>query len=163
MVSLLELHKLMYFLQEAGEPLRLKYVKAPYGPFAENLGHVLKAVEGHIVSGYADGGDAPEKPLQLVPGAREDADRFLAEQGATRKRLDRVSALVEGFESPTGLELLSTVHWVMRHEAPGSPADLTARVHAWNSRKQAFTPRQIELAARRLAGQGWTDRPAKEP
>src|SRR5690606_16644171 len=34
-VSLLEVHKLMYFLQTAGEPLRLRYVKGPYGPYAE--------------------------------------------------------------------------------------------------------------------------------
>jgi O-acetyl-ADP-ribose deacetylase (regulator of RNase III) len=58
-VSLLEVHKLMYFMQQAGEPLRLNYVKAPYGPYAENLGHVLARVEGHMVDGYRDGGDAP--------------------------------------------------------------------------------------------------------
>ena len=40
-VTLLEVHKLMYFLAEAGEPLRLYYAKAQYGPFAENMRHVL--------------------------------------------------------------------------------------------------------------------------
>ncbi|MDR5173008.1 macro domain-containing protein, partial [Methylobacillus flagellatus] len=65
-VTLLEIHKLMYFMQEAGEPLRLKYAKAPYGPYAENLRHVLNAIEGHLVSGYADGGDAPDKQVELV-------------------------------------------------------------------------------------------------
>ena len=59
-VTLLEVHKLMYFMQVAGEPLRLKYVKHHYGPYAENLRHVLKAVEGHLIAGYADGGDAPD-------------------------------------------------------------------------------------------------------
>ena len=49
-VSLLEVHKLMYFLQEAGEPLQLRYVKGPYGPYAEKLRHQLKSVEGHLVS-----------------------------------------------------------------------------------------------------------------
>ena len=76
-VTLLEIHKLMYFMQEAGEPLRLKYAKAPYGPYAENLRHVLHAVEGHLVSGYADGGDAPDKQIELVPGAVQDAEAFL--------------------------------------------------------------------------------------
>lgn len=70
---MLEVHKLMYFMQEAGEPLRLKYQKAAYGPYSENLRHVLHAIEGHLVSGYADGGDAPNKQLKLVPGAIEDA------------------------------------------------------------------------------------------
>ena len=73
-VTLLEVHKLMYFMQEAGQPLRLQYAKAPYGPYAENLRHVLHAVEGHLVSGYADGGDAPNKQIELVPGAIVDAN-----------------------------------------------------------------------------------------
>lgn len=34
-VSLLEVHKLLYFLQESGEGLRLQYRKAHYGPYAE--------------------------------------------------------------------------------------------------------------------------------
>lgn len=62
-VTLLEVHKLMYLMQEAGEPLRLKYQKGPYGPYAENLRHVLQAIEDHLVSGYADGGDAPDKRI----------------------------------------------------------------------------------------------------
>ena len=109
-ITLLEVHKLMYFMQEAGEPLRLKYVKAPYGPYAENLRHVLRAIEGHLVAGYADGGDAPDKPLTLVPGAVDDANAFLEANALTRERFDRVGRLVEGFETPFGLELLATVH-----------------------------------------------------
>ncbi len=57
-VSLLEVHKLMYFMQEAGQPLRLRYVAGPYGPYAENLRHVLQAIEGYYVSGHGTGGDA---------------------------------------------------------------------------------------------------------
>ena len=70
-VTLLEVHKLMYFMQVAGEPLKLKYTKGLYGPYAENLRHVLNAIEGHFVSGYADGGDEPDKQLKLVPGDRK--------------------------------------------------------------------------------------------
>jgi O-acetyl-ADP-ribose deacetylase (regulator of RNase III) len=47
-VTLLEVHKLMYFMQAAGEPLKLKYKKGLYGPYAENLRHVLNAIEGHF-------------------------------------------------------------------------------------------------------------------
>src|SRR5690606_17681525 len=111
-----EVHKLMYFMQTAGEPLKLKYTKATYGPYAENLRHVLKAIEGYLVSGYADGGDSPNKQLQLLPGAIEDAKKFLEQHPDTRQRFNRVAELVEGFESSFGLELLSTVHWVMTQE-----------------------------------------------
>ena len=155
-VSLLEVHKLMYFAQEAGEPLRLKYVKAAYGPYAENLRHVLAAIEGHLLTGYADGGDSPEKQLQLVPGAAEAADAFLLAHPETRERFERVSALVEGFETPFGTELLATVHWLLAHDlVPGDR--LVDAVYAWNDRKRQFTARQIELARDVLLDKAWAN------
>ena len=72
-VTLIEVQKLMYFMQEAGQPLRLTYVKHHYGPYAKNLSHVLNAVEGHFVAGYQDGGDQPDKELTIVPGAIAEA------------------------------------------------------------------------------------------
>ena len=156
-VTLLELHKLMYFMQEAGEPLRLKYVKHHYGPYAENLRHVLNAVDGHLISGYADGGDTPDKPLTLVPGAVEDANNYLDLHKTSRTRFERVTQLVEGFESPYGLELLATVHWVMRYDGVTRQDKLERQVHSWNQHKQKFTPRQISIAAERLRSQGWLE------
>lgn len=156
-VSLLEVHKLMYFMQEAGEPLKLKYQQALYGPYAENLRHVLHVIEGHLVSGYADGGDAPNKRLQLVPGAVTDANVFLEKHEETRKRFDRVAKLVEGFESPFGLELLSTVHWVMKNKTVHSMEDVKNHTYAWNERKHQFTPRQIGIAMEVLLQKGWVD------
>jgi len=154
-VTLLELHKLMYFMQEAGEPLKLRYSKALYGPYAENLRHVLNAVEGHLVCGYVDGGDNPDKKLQLLPGAIEEATHFLEQHPDTRDRFYRVSELVEGFESPFGLELLSTVHWVMTQYPVQSVEDVVAHTYSWNKRKQQFTPRQIVLAVEILSKKGW--------
>ena len=153
-VSLLEIHKLMYFAQEAGEPLKLNYAKAVYGPYAENLCHVLAAIEGHLLLGYADGGDAPDKQLQLVPGAAEAADAFLAAHPETKARFERVAALVEGFETPFGTELLATVHWLLAHEHV-SGEQLVESVYSWNDRKKQFSPRQIELARDVLERQGW--------
>lgn len=158
-VTLLEVHKLMYFMQEAGEPLRLRFTQAPYGPYAENLRHVLHAIEGHLISGYADGGDAPDKQLSLVPGAIQDAAAFLSKHADSRGRFDKVAALVEGFESPFGLELLSTVHWVMKHESVTTLDDAIERTYAWNERKRQFTRRQIGIAVDVLSAQGWTVRP----
>ncbi|MDH3974574.1 MAG: macro domain-containing protein [Deltaproteobacteria bacterium] len=154
-VTLLEVHKLMYFMQEAGEPLRLKYKQAIYGPYAENLRHVLHAIEGHFISGYADGGDTPDKQLNLVPGAIKDATAFLVKHDKTRERFDKVVDLVDGFESPFGLELLSTVHWIMKNEAVHSMEDVVSLTYAWNDRKRQFTPRQIELAVNVLAQKNW--------
>jgi O-acetyl-ADP-ribose deacetylase (regulator of RNase III) len=158
-VTLLELHKLMYFMQEAGEPLKLQYAKGLYGPYAENLRHVLHLVEGHLVSGYADGGDAPDKQLELVPGAIDDAESFLTGQVLTRERFDRVADLVEGFETPFGLELLSTVHWVATREGAISADQAVASAYAWNERKKRFSPGQIALALDVLAKKHWLGSP----
>ena len=156
-VSLLELHKLLYFAQEAGEPLRLRYRKATFGPYAENLRHVLAHVEGHLITGYADGGDTPDKQLSLLPGAVAEAEKLLATSPETRARFDRVAELVEGFETPFGVELLATVHWVAtREHAPHSEAAIE-RVYAWNKRKQSFSPRQIHLAWDVLARKRWIE------
>lgn len=154
-ISLLELHKLMYFMQEAGEDLRLSYAKASFGPYAENLRHVLSKIEGHMVSGYADGGDAPNKQVALVPGAVEDAEKFLSGQTQARARFDRVADLVEGFETPFGLELLSTVHWVATHDGAATIDDITKKFYAWSDRKKRFTPRQIGVAYYALQSKGW--------
>ena len=156
-VTLLEVHKLMYFMQETGQRLKLRYTEGPYGPYAENLRHLLNEVEGHFISGYGDGGDRPDKQLELVPGAVEDAAKVLRRSPKTRERFERVTDLVDGFESAFGLELLSTVHWVLVRDNPASRDDLVRLTYAWNERKKRFSPRQIGLAADVLRAKGWAD------
>jgi O-acetyl-ADP-ribose deacetylase (regulator of RNase III) len=154
-VSLPELHKLMYFMQEAGEPLKLDYAKAVYGPYAENLRHVLQRIDGYFVKGYADGGDSPERPIEAMPKALDAAERRLADLPDTRARFTRVADLVEGFESPFGLELLSTVHWVAAREGTTNAQEATTLVHAWSERKKRFLPEQIAIAWNTLATKKW--------
>ena len=162
-VTLIEVHKLLYFMQEAGEPLKLRYAKADYGPYAENLRHALHEIEGHFISGYADGGDVPDKPLELVPGAIEDAEAALERAGETRTRFERVAELVHGFESSFGLELLATVHWTMTREGARTTDDVVACTYGWHERKKCFTRRQIALAEARLRERGWAGAAAPAP
>ena len=95
--------------------------------------------------------------MELVPGAIEDAAAFLKRSAATRERFDRVADLIEGFESDFGLELLSTVHWVVTKEQPHTFNEVATRVYAWNQRKKRFSRRQIALAADVLVEKGWID------
>jgi O-acetyl-ADP-ribose deacetylase (regulator of RNase III) len=154
-VTLIEVQKLMYFMQEAGQPLRLKYMKHHYGPYATNLSHVLNKVEGHFVSGYQDGGDQPDKELTIVPGAIPDAEAALEHEAVTQANFKRVAELVDGFETPYGLELLATVHWVATREGADTREKALARVRAWNDRKKVFTERQVAIAFDTLKSKGW--------
>lgn len=158
-VSLLEIHKLMYFMQEAGEPLRLRFAKGPYGPYAENLRHVLTHIEGHFISGYGDAEDDPEKQIELNVKAFERAERFLRSHPETHARFGQVAELIAGFETPYGMELLATVHWVARHEAASSADDTVAKVYSWNDRKRMFSEQHIRLARSVLNETGWLANP----
>jgi O-acetyl-ADP-ribose deacetylase (regulator of RNase III) len=157
-ISLLEIHKLMYFLQVAGEPLKLNFKPAPYGPYAENLRHVLSKLESHYVHGYGEGGDDPRKPIELAEGAGSEGQAVLCDYPKTLERFGQVSRLIEGFESPFGVELLSTVHWVVDRDGARSVSEAIEKVHTWNARKTMFTPHQIQVAWDRLHRLGWFSR-----
>jgi O-acetyl-ADP-ribose deacetylase (regulator of RNase III) len=157
-LSLLEIQKLAYFLQHDGQPLRLDYVAGRYGPYADKLRHVLNHIEGHYTQGYGDGRNAPETPITLLPGATAQAAEFLAGDATTRERIDRVATLIEGFETPFGMELLATVHWVMTHvaDAKENVAVAIDSVRGWNSHKTAsMKPSQILTAWEHLREHGW--------
>jgi len=157
-VTLLEVHKLMYFLQECGQPLKLNYVKSQHGPYALNLRHALQHIEGHMLSGYADGGDNPKKQIQLVPGADKDAAAFLEQHEETSARINQVAKLIDGFETPFGMELLATVHWVAKTENSATLKTIIDRTYEWSEHKQKFSPRQIEIATQRLYSDGWLNK-----
>lgn len=154
--SLLEVQKLAYFLQVAGEPMQLEYAKHQYGPYAEKLNFVLQRLEGHFVRGYGDRSSRAE--IELLPGAADEARAFLAASPPQTDRLDRVARLIEGFDTPYGMELLATVHWVVTH-TPGLVTDESAvigAVQAWSTRKgELFTPRHIGIARQHLQDEGW--------
>lgn len=154
-VSLLEIYKLMYFMQEAGENLKLKYEKGTYGPYARNLRHVLSLIEGHFITGYGDAEDQPDRPIELVPKVSELAETFIASHPETQARFDRVGRLIHGFETPYGMELLATVHWVATHEGARSADEAIEATYRWSQRKRIFDDKQIRLAWQVLVDQGW--------
>jgi O-acetyl-ADP-ribose deacetylase (regulator of RNase III) len=155
----LEIQKLAYFLQEAGEPMNLRYEKHNFGPYADNLNHVLQLLEGHYTRGYGDRNS--QSAIHLMPGAEETATAFLDEETEVSERLEKVSRLIEGFETPYGLELLATVHWIAQNdpEAEVSPDLAIRRVHEWSSRKEKlFRPDHIQKAWLRLRDGQWFGR-----
>ncbi len=154
-ITLLEIHKLMYFMQESGEDLRLDFEKALYGPYAKNLRHVLGMVEGHFISGYGDAEDNPNKPIELLPGVTEPAAALLKSNPETMQRFERVAKLIHGFETPFGMELLATVHWVCAHDGATSDHEAIQKTYSWNDRKIGFSPEQITLARQVLLSQNW--------
>jgi hypothetical protein len=147
---------LAYLLQAAGQDLKLDYVAGHYGPFANNLNHVLQRIEGHFIKGY--GTREQDSEIRLLDGAVEEAEEEIVDDEDVERRLARVQDVIEGFETPFGLELLTTVLWTARENpvAGNNVHQIIAQVHDWNRRKkELFTPQQIQVAWERLREQGW--------
>jgi O-acetyl-ADP-ribose deacetylase (regulator of RNase III) len=163
--SQIEVQKLMYFVQRAGEPLKLHFQPGRYGPYAEALNHVLEDMEGHYVRGYGDRSrPVPEaEPITLMSGAATEAKSWLGDHPESAGRVDRVLELTEGFQSSYEMELLATVDWVTHSEdgeACYDPHVAFERVQRWNDRKRKlFTERHVGVAWSRLREQGWLGEP----
>jgi O-acetyl-ADP-ribose deacetylase (regulator of RNase III) len=155
-LTLLEIQKLAYFLQESGMDLKLRYVKHLYGPYAHNLNKVLEILEGHHIQGYGDT-QKPDVEITLLPDADKTADHFLQKNQSAAGHLERVADLVDGFETPYGLELLASVHWATVHDGEVSDAEsAVAAMARWNDRKRRlFKPAHIRLTWERLQAEGW--------
>ncbi|MDI9407929.1 MAG: macro domain-containing protein [Candidatus Pacebacteria bacterium] len=145
-MSLLEIHKVLYFLQYSGEDLRLKFVKAPFGPFAENLKFLLAEINGHFITGYDDDHDQPTKKIDAIDGVVQKANRFLSQHPETKERIERVALLIDGFEDALGLELLSTVHWLLTEEGVKDGSELEKQFYGWSPQKSKFSHKQIMIA-----------------
>ncbi len=154
--SLLEIQKLMYFMQVTGEHLRLNYQKNQFGPYAENLHHVLQHMEGHFIRGYGD--RSAQAEIYLLDGAVDEAQSVIDSDEEAKRRLDSVARLIQGFETPYGMELLATVHWVV-HESPAAATDpdlAVQEIQHWSARKKyKMKPQHIKKAWQRLHNENW--------
>lgn len=152
-LSMLEIQKLAYFLQESGEDLKLKFISAQYGPYADNLNHVLQRLEGHYIRGYGDRNR--DAQIYLLPEVAKEAAGYLNQlnDDNTNKRLKDTKRIIEGYETPYGLELLATTDWIINHH-PDAAVDVKRAVDhfkAWNERKKKmFKVSHIEMAWRHL-------------
>jgi O-acetyl-ADP-ribose deacetylase (regulator of RNase III) len=152
--SPLQVQKLLYFLQEAGEPLKLRFQKQRYGPYADAVRHAVLQLEGHYVTGFGDGtGSGAVHPL---PGAEIAAEEFLRDHPETLERYDRIAELIDGFETPYGLELLATTHWVATREHAENARRAAELIQQWNDRKgRLFSNDHVAAAWSRLEDTGW--------
>ena len=155
--SLLEVQKLMYFMDVLlGNELKLEFAKKQYGPYTNKINHVLQDMENHFIRGYGDRVQKAE--IRLLEGAISEADAFLSQKNNYLEKINQVEKLIDGFETPFGMELLATVHWVVMRECeqPLSNIEIISKVHQWNNRKKhLFQSNHIDAAIIRLVAELW--------
>ncbi len=164
--SLLEIQKLAWFLEREIEkrgmkPLDLRFEANKYGPYADRLRHLLEGLDGSYLHCEKRISDAD--PLDVI---WFDDERKVIVQAYLRSEakdytqaLESTAALIDGFESPFGMELLATVDWLLAREGvkPTVPA-LRNSLHHWRGGPDAaarkdrlFDDRALGIALERLA------------
>lgn len=154
-LSKIEVQKLAYFLQEAGENLKLSYCKHTFGPYADQLRHALDRMDGHYLHGVGDG--VVESAISPDKLALAEAKEFIkASDSALNERINRVATLISGFQSPFGMELLASVHWVAKQEGATSAEQALEKIQQWNPRKkQLMKAHHVDSAWHQLKQQQW--------
>ena len=164
--SLLEIQKLAWFLARVigrnplGDPLQLQFKAHRYGPYANNLTHLLNAMDGSYLQ--SDKRIPDSKPFDVIwfneAKKQELAVYLQTEAKAFLPILEQTTALIDGFESPYGMELLATVDWLIAEEgcAPTVSA-LRDGLHRWpggapwgERKARLFDDRSLQIALTRL-------------
>jgi len=153
--SKIEAQKLAYFLQESGIDLRLRYVAHHFGPYADNLNHVLERIDGHFIEGFGDRVNASQ--IKLITSSIGEADKFLENDIEAETCLGMVESLIDGYETPLSMEVLSTVHWVVKHENydPTNFDGIKSYIQQWNEHKASWKDSYLKKAIVRLESCQW--------
>lgn len=123
--SLLEIQKLAWFLERAIErlsaddnPLKMKVEPHIYGPYTNRLAKVLDDLDGSYL--HCDKRISDASPLDVIwfnDTRKVYLQTYLnTEARAYLPALEYTAKLIDGFESPFGMELLSTVDWLLHKE-----------------------------------------------
>lgn len=166
--SLLEVQKIAWFLEREIErhnpgenPLKLRFVAHRYGPYANRLEHLLDNLDGsylHCNKRISDAG-----PLDIIWFEESKKDLLQAYLRSEARKylsaLESTATLIDGFESPFGLELLATIDWLLSMEnVEPNVNSLQEGLLSWSGGPQAaerkirmFDKRTINIALNRLA------------
>jgi uncharacterized protein YwgA len=153
--SKIEAQKLAYFLQESGIDLRLRYVAHHFGPYADNLNHVLERIDGHFIEGFGDRVNASQ--IKLIKSSLGEANKFLENDTEAKSCLNMVESLIDGYETPLSMEVLATVHWVVKHEnyELTNFDGIKSYIQQWNERKASWKDSYLKKAISRLESCQW--------
>lgn len=166
--SLLEIQKLAYFLERGvlrlglDNQLDLRFGANKFGPYSSRLTHLLDALDGSYLHCHKRLADAGAMDVIWFEDAKADrVATFLHSTDAKQymPALEWTTQLVDGFESPLGLELLGTVDWLIdRSSVPLRADDIRLALKNWPGGAESaarklriFDDRLIGLAVERLS------------
>jgi len=141
-VSEFSSEKIAYFLQRFGakESFKLEFQPNFYGPYSGKVKHVLYYLNGSYVMGYSSKDKKPFEELSLVADAESDVIEFLNrdENFEYKTYVEKTKKFLNGFYSPFGLELLSTIDFIIAEKHAVTTDDIAKEIENWSDRKKTL-------------------------
>jgi O-acetyl-ADP-ribose deacetylase (regulator of RNase III) len=157
----LEVQKLGWFLERSvkvlqlHDPLDLRFRADKFGPYSERLRHLLNSLDGsylHCAKRLSDAG--PMDTIWFEEERRAPLQQYM-DEGEGKPflpLLEHTSKLIDGFESPLGMELLATVDWLLTRQQCEPTLDAVRKgLQYWPGGKTAGQ-RKLKLFDDRLLG-----------
>lgn len=155
--SLLEVQKLGYFLERFNRKLSLQefdfeFSANKFGPYSDKLKHMLNGLDGSYLHSNKRLSDAgPFEPIRFDESKRDLIALFINTKGKSHlPAIEATSRLIDGFESPLGMELLATIDWLV--EEMGTEPEVAAireTLQSWPGGKESAT-RKLRLFEDRI-------------
>ncbi len=148
--------KIAYFLQRFGakDTFKLEFRPNFYGPYSGKVKHVLYYLNGSYIMGYSSKDKRPFEELGLVPDAEAEINEFLnrPENIGYKDVVEKTKIFLKGFYSPFGLELLSTIDFIIAEKQIHTQENIVKELENWSNRKKTlFTnPNFIKIATKNI-------------
>ena len=141
-LTVLEVQKLGYLLQRLGNKFNLKFVKHLYGPYSNQLRYVLNDLDGFYLHGMQYNNAKPYHQLSLIPEHRPSIQAYIEKNCTTEQKnsLANLYQLIDGFESPLGMELLATIDLLITENKDllANTVLMQQQLEKWSERKSSF-------------------------
>jgi len=165
--SVLEVQKLAWFIErgvkrlQVKDPLNFRFTANKYGPYSHNLSHLLNSLDGSYLRCDKRLADANPSDLIWFNNAKKDRVTTYLSSGEGKVYsdvLEWATFVIDGFQSPLGMELLATVDWLVEMEGvEPKTADVMGALSNWAGGAEAgrrkleiFDERLIDLAITQL-------------
>ncbi|HEY5511884.1 MAG TPA: macro domain-containing protein [Prolixibacteraceae bacterium] len=155
-VSEFSAEKIAYFLQRFGakETFKLEFHPDFYGPYSGKVKHVLYYLNGSYITGYSSKDKKPFEELGLMLDAEKEVNDYLdsKENKQNKAIVLKTKSFLTGFYADFGLELLSTIDFIIVDKKTNSVDEITKHLENWSKRKKTmFTnPKFISIAVQNI-------------
>lgn len=136
-VSEFSSEKVCYFLQKFGasDLFNLKFYPRFYGPYSGKVRYVLYALNGSYIMGYSGMDKKPFDALTLVADGQDLVKEIVENDARLMGIAKKTMLFLDGFYSDYGLELLSSVDFILGLHLDADENKVYEYLKSWSSRK----------------------------